>query len=304
MTISVVIPCHNNGAHLTETLLSVRAQTRQPLEVIVVDDASSDDSAAVASKFEEVRLITLPRNSGVSWARNTGLLAARGEMIAWLDGDDIWEPGHLAVVAGLLEQHPSAGMAFSLTRAFGMFHNVWEPLLPPLQPVDAFWPSWQQTVAQMSTCVVWREGAVALKGFDPTIRSVEDFEFFLRLSRLHPFICTHEITARYRKHSASESRQTVPNRMQEYSVRSRVLAAARNSELPAFVSRLESEWRRAWEIRLREAWGDRDIQLLRFYLGLELLVPGSDVMGKRWRRRARLAPLWGPWDAIHGRKRG
>lgn len=304
MTISVVIPCYNNGPYLAETLQSVRAQTRPPLEVIVVDDGSSDDSAAVASTFEEVRLIALPRNSGISVARNTGLLAARGEMIAWLDADDIWEPGHLATVAGLLEQHPSAGMAFSLTRAFGMFHNVWEALLPPLEPVDAFWPSWQQTVAQSSTCVVWRERTVALQGFDPTIRSVEDFEFFLRLSRRYRFVCTHEITSRYRKHAASESRQTLPSRMQEYVVRTRVLAAARNSELPAFVSRLESEWRRAWEVRLREAWGDRDIQLLRFYLGLELLVPGADMIGKRWRRRARLAALWAPWDAIHGRKRG
>ena len=304
MTISVVIPCYNNGPYLAETLQSVRAQTRPPLEVIVVDDGSSDDSAAVASAFEEVRLIALPRNSGISVARNTGLLAARGEMIVWLDADDIWEPGHLATVAGLLEAHPSAGVAFSLSRAFGMFHNVWEPLLPPLQPVDAFWPSWQQTVAQMSACVFWREGAVALKGFDPTVRSVEDFEFFLRLSRVHPFVCTHEITTRYRKHSASESRQTVPSRMQEYTVRTRVLAAARKTEASAFVSRLESEWRRAWETRLEEAWGDRDLQLLRFYLGLELLVPGAAMIGKRWRRRAWLAPLWAPWDAIHGRKRG
>lgn len=304
MTISVVIPCYNNGAHLAETLQSVRAQTRRPLEVFVVDDGSSDDSAAVASTFEEVRLITLPRNSGVSWARNTGLLAARGEMIAWLDGDDIWEPNHLATVAGLLEAHPSAVMAFSLTKAFGMFHNIWEPLLPPLQPVDAYWPSWQYTVAQMSTCVVWREGVVALKGFDPTVRSVEDFEFLLRLARTGPFVCTHEVTSRYRKHAASESWQTVPSRMQEYAVRSRVLAAARKTEPPARVSRLEAEWRRAWEIRLREAWGDRDLQLLRFYLGLELLVPDAEAIGTRWRRRARLAPLWKPWDAIHGRKRG
>lgn len=304
MTISVVIPCYNNGAHLAETLGSVLAQTRRALEVLVVDDGSSDDSVAVASTFEEVRVITLPRNSGVSWARNTGLLAARGEMVAWLDGDDIWEPTHLAAVAGLLEAHPSAVMAFSLTRAFGMFHNVWEPLLPPLEPVDAFWPSWRQTVAQMSTCVVWREGAVALKGFDPTVRSVEDFEFFLRLARSGPFVCTHEVTSRYRKHSASESRQTVPARMQEYAVRNRVLAAARKTDAPAFVSRLESGWREAWDVRLREAWGDRDLPLLRFYLGLELLVPGGEAIGTRWRRRARLAPLWKPWDAIHGRKRG
>ena len=304
MSISVVIPCYNNGAHLTETLTSVRAQTRKPLEVILVDDASTDDSAAVAARFEEVRLIGQERNSGVSLARNTGLRAARGEMVAWLDGDDIWEPDHLATVAGLLEKHPGAGVAFSLTRGFGIAENVWEPLLPQLEPVDAFWPSWRQTVAQMSTCVMWRDRIVALHGFDPTIRAVEDFEFFLRLARQHPFVCTHGITARYRKHSQSTSRQVVLARMQEYGVRKRFLSCAEKVESPEFVARLEAEWRRSWEVRLAEAWERRDLPLLRFYLGLQLVVPGAEPIGKRWRRRARLASLWAPWDAIHGRKRG
>lgn len=304
MTISVIIPSHNNGAYLAETLASVRAQTRRPLEVIVVDDASTDDSAAVIARFEEVRRLGLERNSGVSLARNTGLFAARGEMVAWLDGDDVWEPGHLATVAGLLEKHPAAGVAFSLTRGFGMSEKVWEPLLPQFQQVDAFWPSWQQTVAQTSTCIMWRDRAMALQGFDPAIRAVEDFEFFLRLARQHPFVCTHAVTARYRKHPASESRQVVLARMQEYGVRKRYLARAKQSESPEFLARLEAEWRRAWEVRLKEAWGDRDIQLLRFYLGLELLVPGAEGIGKQWRRRASLAPLWRPWDAIHGRKHG
>jgi glycosyltransferase involved in cell wall biosynthesis len=304
MSISVVIPCHNNAAHLAETLASVRAQTRKPLEVIVVDDASTDNSAAEVAKFAEARLLGLVRNSGVSLARNTGLFAARGEMVAWLDADDIWEPDHLATVAGLLEKHPDAGVAFSLTRGFGISEKVWEPLLPPLEPMDAFWPSWRQTVAQTSTCVMWRNRIAALQGFDPTIRAVEDFEFFLRLARQHPFVCTHAVTARYRKHSGSASRQVVLARMQEYGVRKRFLTCARKTESPEFVARLEEEWRRAWEIRLKEAWGDRDIQLLRFYLGLELVVPGADAIGKRWRRRVRLAPLWGPWDAIRGRKRG
>ena len=304
MNISVVIPCHNNGAHLAETLASVRAQTRKPLEVIVVDDASTDGSPAEVARFQEVRLISLARNSGVSLARNSGLLAARGEMVAWLDGDDIWEPTHLATVAGLLEQHPDVGVAFSLTRGFGMSEKVWEPLLPQHQPVDAFWPSWRQTVAQMSTCVMWRDRIVAIQGFDPTIRAVEDFEFFLRLARQHPFVCTHTVTARYRKHAASESRQVVLARMQEYAVRKRFLTRARKSESPDFVARLEAEWLRSWEIRLGDAWARRDLPLLRFYLGLQLLVPGAESTGTRWRRRARLAPLWKPWDAIHGRKRG
>jgi glycosyltransferase involved in cell wall biosynthesis len=304
MSISVVIPCYNNGAHLAEALASVRAQTRKPLEVIVVDDASTDGSPAEVARFEEVRLLGLVRNSGVSLARNTGLFAARGEMVAWLDADDIWEPHHLATVAGLLEQHPKAGVAFSLTHGFGMSKKVWEPLLPQHEPLDAFWPSWRETVVQMSTCVMWRDRIAALQGFDPTIRAVEDFEFFLRLARQHPFVCTHAVTARYRKHAASQSRQVVLARMQEYGVRKRFLTRAKKSESPEFVARLEAEWRRAWEIRLGEAWERRDLPLLRFYLGLELLVPGAEPIGKRWRHRASLAALWKPWDAIRGRKRG
>src|SRR5687767_9688236 len=304
MSISVVIPCYNNAAHLAETLASVRAQSRKPLEVIVVDDASTDDSAAVVRGFEGVRLLGLERNSGTSLARNTGLFGARGDMVAWLDGDDIWEPDHLATVAGLLEQHPKAGVAFSLTRGFGISEKVWEPLLPQLELVDAFWPSWQQTVAQMSTSIMWRDRVAALRGFHPAIRSVEDFEFFLRLARRHPFVCTHAVTARYRKHAASPSRQIDLARMQEYGVRKRLLTGAKESESPEFVARLEAEWRGLWETRLGEAWERRDLPLLRFYLGLELLVPGAEPIGKRWRRRARLAPLWKPWDAIHGRKRG
>ena len=304
MSISVVIPCHNNGAHLAETLASVRAQTRKPAEVLVVDDASTDDSAKVAAGFEEVRVLGLERNSGVSVARNTGLFGARGQMVAWLDADDIWEPNHLETVAGLLEAHPKAGVAFSLTRGFGMSEKVWEPLLPQLELVDAFWPSWQQTVAQTSTCIVWRDRVAALQGFDPTIRSVEDFEFFLRMARLHPFVCTHAVTARYRKHQASASRQVVLARMQEYGVRKRFLVRSQQTESPEFVARLEAEWRRAWETRLGEAWERRDLPLLRFYLGLELMVPDAESTGARWRRRARLAPLWGPWDAIRGRRRG
>ena len=302
-TVSVVIPCYNCSAYLAETLTSVRAQTRPVLEVIVVDDASTDDSAAAASRFAEVQVVRLPRNSGISSARNAGLLAARGDLIAWLDADDIWEPDHLATVAGLLEQYPSAGVAFSLTRGFGVSQHVWDPVLPPLKPVDAFWPSWQQTVAQMSTCVVWREQVTALQGFDPTIRNVEDFEFFLRLARKYPFVCTHQITARYRKHPGSASRQVIPSRMQEYATRVRVLASARSTETPEFVARLEAEWRRAWDIRLQEAWGARNLLLLRFYLGLEILVPDAAAVGKRWRRRAHLARLWKLWDLLHGRIR-
>jgi glycosyltransferase involved in cell wall biosynthesis len=301
MTISVVLPCHNAGAWIEEALESVRAQSRRPFEVIVVDDASGDDSVERARRFPEARVLVAPRNSGAGAARNTGLAAASGELIAWLDSDDIWKPNHLETVAGLLERHPAAALAFSLNQAFGVRDNVWGKVLPADQPVDAFWESWRQTIAQMSTIVMRRKAAAALGGFDPRIRCVEDYDFLLRLARRQHFVCTHEITVRYRKHTASTSRQLVTCRMQEYEARNRFLAEARQSEPVPFVERLEEEWRQCWQLRLEEAWGRRSLPMLNFYLGLEVLVPGGDAQAKVWRRRARLAPLWGVWDRVRRR---
>jgi glycosyltransferase involved in cell wall biosynthesis len=89
-TISVVIPCYNGAKYLRETLESALAQTHPPLEVLVVDDGSTDDSAAIAESFgPPVRVIRQP-NQGESVARNRGIDEARGEWVAFLDADDLW----------------------------------------------------------------------------------------------------------------------------------------------------------------------------------------------------------------------
>lgn len=92
--ISVVIPAYNRADLLAESLTSVFSQTRAPLEVIVVDDASADATAEVANQFP-VTLIRHQVNSGNSVSRNTGISAARGELVAFLDSDDLWNPDHL-----------------------------------------------------------------------------------------------------------------------------------------------------------------------------------------------------------------
>jgi glycosyltransferase involved in cell wall biosynthesis len=93
--ISVVIPCYNAERFLAETIETALAQTIQPLEIIVVDDGSSDGSAAVARSFgNSVRLLQ-QTNQGESVARNNGIEASRGEWIALLDSDDLWDPRKL-----------------------------------------------------------------------------------------------------------------------------------------------------------------------------------------------------------------
>jgi glycosyltransferase involved in cell wall biosynthesis len=96
MNVSVVIPCHNAGRWIGETLRSVAAQTRAPHEVIVVDDASTDDSVEqVRRSGVDVRVIPAQFRNAAA-ARNAGIEAATGDWIALLDADDIWYPDHLA----------------------------------------------------------------------------------------------------------------------------------------------------------------------------------------------------------------
>src|SRR5438105_429631 len=94
--VSVVIPCHNASRWIRETLASVVAQNHDGLQIIVVDDGSTDDSAAIVDReFSDATLIRTP-NRGASHARNTGTEAAFGDFIQYLDADDLLAPGKLA----------------------------------------------------------------------------------------------------------------------------------------------------------------------------------------------------------------
>ena len=115
--ISVVIPLYNKAQSIRKTLDSVLAQTYKDFEIVVVDDGSTDDSANVAeatllaSRLSPLafRLIRKP-NGGVSSARNAGILAAKGEYIAFLDGDDLWHPEYLETLQQLIEDYPDAAL--------------------------------------------------------------------------------------------------------------------------------------------------------------------------------------------------
>ena len=114
--VSVIIPVHNGTTVLSDALTSVRQQTCQNFEVIVVDDGSSDGSHALAQKFadEDSRIKVLRQpNSGVSMARNAAIAHARGELIAFLDADDVWLPEKLAAQLDLLQQEPRANLLFT-----------------------------------------------------------------------------------------------------------------------------------------------------------------------------------------------
>jgi len=106
MQISVVIPAFQAAATLAETLHSIGAQTRQPDEVIVVDDGSTDGTADIArTAMPSARVIT-QANAGAAAATNVGVAAARGDLLAMLDADDLWMPGKLAAQEAALREAP------------------------------------------------------------------------------------------------------------------------------------------------------------------------------------------------------
>jgi glycosyltransferase involved in cell wall biosynthesis len=94
-TVSVVIPCYNAEAFLHETISSVLQQTHKPMEVLIVDDGSTDNSAAIAESFGGVVRVLRQPNQGESVARNRGIEESKGEWIAFLDADDLWKPEKL-----------------------------------------------------------------------------------------------------------------------------------------------------------------------------------------------------------------
>ena len=202
-TISVVIPCYNGSAFLRETLDSVLAQTYSALEVIVVDDGSTDDSASIAeSVCGPVRVIR-QSNQGESVARNRGIDEAKGEWIAFLDADDRWEQKKLErqlemVRPDIIGVHTSVYFFGART---GVFDDV--------QVTDDKRYSLEYIAANSPlhpSSLIVRKAFCPL--FPTKIRYAEDLVFQLDLAGRGRLVYVPEALTGYRKHEASQSSKT------------------------------------------------------------------------------------------------
>jgi glycosyltransferase involved in cell wall biosynthesis len=118
--VSVVIPVFNGEAYLAAAIESALAQDYRPREIIVVNDGSTDASAAIAGSYPEVHCISQP-NRGLAGALNSGVRGARGRYLAFLDADDLWLPGKLSRQAAVLDREPE------LDIVFGHFRKIYGP---------------------------------------------------------------------------------------------------------------------------------------------------------------------------------
>jgi glycosyltransferase involved in cell wall biosynthesis len=179
--ISVVVPCFNDGNYIQETIASVKAQTCQDVEIIVVDDASTDkDTQNILRSLEEERVKVLfsTENSGPSVARNLGITQAKGKYILPLDADDKIAPSYLEKAKKVLDNDPQVGIVYCEAEFFGKKRGKWD--LPPY----AF-P--QILVGNMifATAMYRKEDWERVGGYNHNMRQGnEDYDFWLSLLEL------------------------------------------------------------------------------------------------------------------------
>jgi glycosyltransferase involved in cell wall biosynthesis len=108
--VSVIVTFFNQASFVRETIESVLSQDYSPYEIIVIDDGSTDDTPHVCASFGDQITFVRQSNAGVSAARNAGVRRARGSLLAFLDGDDLWEPGKLSAQVQAAQGHPESGV--------------------------------------------------------------------------------------------------------------------------------------------------------------------------------------------------
>jgi glycosyltransferase involved in cell wall biosynthesis len=183
--VSVIIPAYNTAGFIAETLNSVFGQTFQKFEVIVINDGSPDTAeleAVLQPHMARIRYIK-QENRGLPGARNAGIRIARGELLAFVDSDDLWLPDYLAAQVEFLDSHPQVCACISDAVLFGSGGDVvWKMLKPGTGPILGFEEMLKRQGGQLpSAMVVRRQRVLDIGLFDERIRIGEDIEFCVRL---------------------------------------------------------------------------------------------------------------------------
>lgn len=224
--VSAIIPTYNYGHFVTAAVDSALAQTYADIEILVVDDGSTDDTRRRLAPYEsQIRYIHQP-NAGLPAARNTGIRLARGELLAFLDADDLWHPQKTAIQVAYLAAHPETGLVAAADTG-GRAPPPW-PLLPESAGVSAKPVSAEDLIlrSRFGPCgvIVRRACLDQVGGFDEELRSAEDRDMWIRVARVFPVAQLLAPLWWYRLHDSSMSRAARRMEVNEMRVLRRALS--------------------------------------------------------------------------------
>jgi glycosyltransferase involved in cell wall biosynthesis len=203
---SVVIPTYNFGGFIAAAIDSVLAQTERDLEIIVVDDGSTDDTEARLAPYRDRIRYFRQSNAGPSVARNRGILHAEAPLIAFLDADDLWRPTKLARQAAYLKQHTDTVLCYTdFTRghAPGATNESRLQLYEYKGSGDAFHSLLLENFIHTSSVLVRREALARAGLFAANLRGAEALELWMRLARVGPFGFLDEVLIDVRRHETN-----------------------------------------------------------------------------------------------------
>jgi glycosyltransferase involved in cell wall biosynthesis len=225
--VSIVIPCYNHERFLPDAIESALAQRRVNVEVVVVDDGSTDGSAAVAERYP-VRLVRQP-NRGLSAARNAGLRASRGDILIFLDADDRLYPEAAAAAVDAFTNSPSAMLTVGRCQ---LIDEDGRPLLTNLPRVtrDFYAELLLRNYIWTPAMAACRRAAFdAVGAFDPRFNASADYDLYLRIASHYDFVAHDVLVADYRQHQTSMSKNPVLMLESTLAVLRHQRAAARRS---------------------------------------------------------------------------
>jgi glycosyltransferase involved in cell wall biosynthesis len=217
-SVTIVIPVYNRGLLVQETVDSVLSQDLPPelMEILVVDDGSTDDTFSILQSLygqnERVSLFSIP-NGGVANARNFGLEKATGELIAFLDHDDLWHPQKLRRQVEVLSQDTRAAVVYSkwdeidengqkLAEESWLWKQAgWKPAEGEVLEALLM----KNPIVSMSVPLIRTEFLRVIAGFDPQTAPADDWDLWMRLAARFPFRFIDEVLVSYRRHESQQS---------------------------------------------------------------------------------------------------
>jgi glycosyltransferase involved in cell wall biosynthesis len=202
--VSIIIPCYNHGNYLADAIDSLYKQTYQYIEIIVVDDGSTDNTKEIAEKYADIKYV-YQSNQGLSAARNTGIKHSKGDYLVFLDADDWLFPKALETNVSYLQKNEKAAFVSGAHQKINQDEVILEDDRVKVDK-NHYQQLLQGNYIGMHATVLYQRWVFDDSfNFDVSLKACEDYDLYLKISRKYPIIHHQELIAAYRIHNSNMS---------------------------------------------------------------------------------------------------